>query len=82
MRRRIGSVIGGAAVALLPLIAGAQEAGGRATDAPSTMSEAVLYTLLALGGVFVLASLGYLYRVKRDLNWRFQEPDAPHDEHH
>jgi hypothetical protein len=83
VRRRLAGFAAGTGAALLPLIAGAQSAtGGRATDAPADFDEALALTLLGLVGVFVLATLGYLYRVKRGLSWRFQEPDAPHDEHH
>lgn len=82
--RRIGSAATGAGVALLPLIAGAQASGGeRAIDPPGDLSETLLYTLLALGGLFLLTTIGYTYRVKRSLNWRFQQPDdVHHDEHH
>ncbi len=82
MRRRIGSMFAGIGVALVPLAAAAQSTtGSRATDPPGDLGETLLYTFLALVGLFVIATLGYLYREKRGLNWAFQEPDAPHDEH-
>jgi uncharacterized membrane protein YdcZ (DUF606 family) len=33
-------------------------------------------------GMFLLIGVGYLYRRERGLDWAFQRPDAPHDDHH
>lgn len=86
MRRRIGAVISGAGAALLPLVAFAEgepvKAASRALGAPHDVKSIVIVTALALVGVLVTAAIGFLYRRERHLDWAFQRPDAPHDEHH
>jgi hypothetical protein len=88
-KRRISAVALGAAGAAMPLIAAAQEHGGatfeahsRATEAGGDWGTVMLVTVLSTGGLFLVATLGYLYRRQRGLDWAFQKPDAPHDEHH
>lgn len=89
LTRRISAMALGAVAAATPVIAAAQEHGGatfeahsRATDASADWGMVVLVTILSAGGLFVLATLGYLYRRQRGLDWAFQKPDAPHDDHH
>ena len=38
-------------------------------------------TAFAVAGLFAVTSLGYLYRRERHLDWPFQAPAAPHDDH-
>lgn len=89
MKRRIGAAVLGAAGALTPLLASAQEHGGETFEAHSRASEGaadwatvMLVTALSVGGLFLLTSIGYLYRRQRGLDWAFQKPDVPHDDHH
>lgn len=58
------------------------EASGRSLETGADMSMVMWLTVLSLLAIFVLAVLGYAYRQKRQLNWVFQQPDAPHDAHH
>ena len=58
------------------------EAAARALETGADMGQVMWLTILSLGGLFVLATVGYAYRQKRALHWRFQQPDAPHDAHH
>jgi len=39
-------------------------------------------TVFAVLVLFAVTSIGYLYRRERGLDWEFQKPDAPHDDHH
>ena len=88
MKRWIDAAVVGAGMALFPLIAlaegpkGAAAAEGRAVAPPPDMSMILLLTALALTAVFVTAGLGYLYRRERHLDWPFQAPAVPHDDHH
>lgn len=88
MKRWIGAVVAGAGTALFPLVAlaegptGAVAAQGRAVAPPQDMSLTLLLTALALTAVLVTAGLGYLYRRQRHLDWPFQAPAVPHDDHH
>ncbi len=89
MRRRISAVVSGAGAALLPVIAMAAEpthagvaAASRTIPPPADMGSTLLYTLLGLTGLFVVTTLGYLYRRERNLDWAFQAPAVPHDDHH
>jgi len=38
--------------------------------------------MVALTALFVTLALGYLYRRERGLDWPFQAPAVPHDDHH
>lgn len=58
------------------------EAANRAMDPSADWSTIVLVTLLSLGGIILLATIGYMFRRERGLDWEFQKPDAPHDDHH
>lgn len=89
MKRLISAAVTGAGMALLPLLvlaadppAGPVSAEGRGVPAPGDMGMTVIYTLLALTALFVVLAIGYLYRRERSLDWEFQAPAAPHDDHH
>ena len=94
MRRLINATVmaaAGAGLALFPLVALAEgpaghaagaAAQGRAVPTPPDMSMILLLTALALTAVLVTATLGYLYRRERHLDWPFQAADVPHDDHH
>ncbi len=71
----------GALVALLPVIASAEE-GSRVLERGEDWSKVMILTFATLLAVMLLATLGYLYRVKRNIVWDFQAPAAPHDDHH
>lgn len=82
MTARASGLATGALAAALPLVAAAKEpvqaAGERGLELPGdglTIGFATAGVLLA---VFVVATLGYLYRRERNLDWEFQKPDAPH----
>ena len=90
MVRRLIAVISGVLFAVAaPAAAWAAEEGGttfeaaeRAMDPSADWSTIVLVTLLAVGGLFLLATIGYMYRRERNLDWEFQKPDAPRNDHH
>lgn len=71
----------GALLALLPAIASAEE-GARALERGEDWNKVMILTFAALLGVMLVATLGYLYRMKRNIFWDFQQPAAPHDDHH
>ena len=79
MRRWLGSMIG-LFVALVPAVALASE-GERSLEGTADLTTVVLMTLLALGALAVVLSIGYLYRRERGLDWEFQKPDASDDHH-
>lgn len=72
----------GSLLALLPMIAFAQEEGGRALERGDDWGRVMILTFAALLGLMFLATLGYLYRMKRNIQWDFQKPAVPHDDHH
>ncbi len=79
-RRRIGRAAAattGAAAALLPSLAAAQEGAGRSLDAPDDAMGTVLATAGAVAALFLVASIGYLYMRIRGLEWGFQEKELP-----
>lgn len=90
MKRRLSAVAAGLGAALLPLVARAQEHGGgvdfeaasRAADPSDGFGAIMIVTIAATVGLFLLSTIGYLYRRERGLEWRFQQPDAPHADHH
>jgi hypothetical protein len=79
VRRWLGSMIA-LFVALVPAVARASE-GERSLAGAVDLTAVVLMTLLALGVVAVVLSIGYLYRRERGLDWDFQKPDASDDQH-
>ena len=85
LKRRISAMLLGAAAAAMPIIAAAQEHGGSTFEAHSRdlVAQAPLEPLvLGAGALLLVTTIGYLYRRERGLEWAFQQPDAPHDEHH
>ena len=87
MLRRMSAMILGAGAALSPLLAlaeGEKNAAvvSRAVGASGDAGTVALITVGALVTLFAVAGLGFLYRRERRLDWAFQRPDAPHDEHH
>jgi len=87
MKRLIQGAIAGAGLALSPLAVlaaeptGAVHAASRAVSLPAGVGGTVLVTSLALGGLFLTLAIGYLYRRERHLDWEFQAPAVPHDDH-
>ncbi|HJM74889.1 MAG TPA: hypothetical protein QGI71_03365 [Dehalococcoidia bacterium] len=79
--RKVSATLVGAAFALMPALVAAQEQS-RALGATGDFWRVALFTLLGLGGVLVVAALGYLYRRERGLGWEFQKPDAGDGEVH
>ncbi len=76
-RRHAAAMVIGAAAALLPSLAAAQEGASRALDAPDDALGTVLATIGAIVALFVVASLGYLYLRTRSLTWGFQQKELP-----
>lgn len=81
LRRRIGALGAGLLGAALPLVAAAAEESGRALTPPASSTTAILATLGAIGVLFMVWSLGYLYEQYRGLHWDFQRPAEPTDHH-
>lgn len=79
---RISALATGALAAASPLITAAAEpaqtAGERGLALPGDGITIGFATVGALLAVFLVATLGYLYRRERNLDWEFQKPDAPH----
>lgn len=74
-------------IAALPMAAlateeAAAETASRALPALVDSMSVGLIAVAAVVGVLLLASLGYLYRRERHLDWGFQRPDAPHQDGH
>ena len=70
-------------VAALPFAALATEEStvdvtSRALPAAADTISVGLLAVVAVLALFLIASLGYLYRRERKLDWDFQRPDAPH----
>ncbi|MEE8422287.1 MAG: hypothetical protein V3S31_05875 [Dehalococcoidia bacterium] len=77
---RAGALLAGAVAASVPAMALAQES--RALSTTGDLWRVVLFTFAGLGGLLLVAAIGYLYRRERGLAWEFQKPDAsPHDAH-
>lgn len=78
------------ALALLPALVSAAgghgdssfEAADRAMERGGDWELIVFLTVLGVGALFLMAAVGYLYRRERGLDWQFQQPEAPHDDHH
>lgn len=88
MSRLVRACTLGFLIAAVPAFALATEAAGPETTSRAlpalgdSMSVGVI-AVIAVLGVLLLASLGYLYRRERHLEWGFQRPDTPHqDTHH
>ncbi len=81
---RLLSLGAGAWVALLPVIARAQEEGSRTLERSADWGQVMLFTLAGVAGIMLLATFIYLYRMRRNIVWGFQQAEAPHgdDAHH
>lgn len=82
MTKRLFAGASALLAALVPLVASAAEESGRILERPDNFTPVFVYTAIAAGSVLLIASLGRLYQLQRGLHWRFQDPDAPHDDHH
>lgn len=94
IHRRFGTralaAAGATAVALLPgLVSAAGGHGDSSFDAANRAMErggdwelVAFLTVLGVGALFLFSAIGYLYRRERGLDWQFQQPEAPHDDHH
>lgn len=83
MRRRISSLMAGAAAAMVGAApAAAQQVADRTVDPPEQWAVVAFWTLIATIGLFIVAAIGYLYRRERGLEWGFQQPEPSHDEDH
>ena len=68
---------------LIPAAIAAQEASQRALSPGADTRVVATVTVLAIVALFLVASLAYLYRRERQLDWEFQKPDSPQgDDHH
>jgi uncharacterized membrane protein YidH (DUF202 family) len=88
MSRLVRALALGFLVAALPLVAFATEstaadASSRALPTAGDTMTVGIVAVLAVLALFLIASLGYLYRRERHLEWDFQRPDATqHDGGH
>lgn len=80
--RWLRSAGAGLVAAVLPVFVSATAEEGRALEGSDDFGTVALITLLAAGGVLLLATLGRLYQRQRGIRWRFQDPDSPHDGGH
>lgn len=80
-RRRVGALGAGLLASAAPVLAAAAEEGGPALAAPESAGTAMLATLGAVGVLFLVWALGYLYERQRGLYWDFQRPPEQ-TEHH
>ncbi len=78
MKRWLASIFGLVAAAI-PAAAMATEET-RALERSGDWVSVLLVTGLGLLALGLVASVGYLYRRERKLDWDFQKPDAP--DHH
>ncbi len=78
MSKLVRGLLVGLVAAAVPVIAAAQEAQDRALPSATDWHVVMLVTGLAVVGLFVVATVGYLYRRERHLDWDFQKPDQPH----
>ena len=77
---RAVAVAVGVALAMMPALAEAQGAGGRALGTADDFWKVGLLTALGVAALLAVAAIGYLYRRERGLAWEFQRPD-PDDRH-
>ena len=72
---QVGALFTGALLAMLPAFASAEEVK-RALDTPADSDAALLMLGLGFLVVFVLSSIGFLYRRQRGLRWEYQLPEG------
>lgn len=84
MTARASALATGGLAAALPMLVTADEvpqyaeAANRGLGLPGDGVMIGFATVAGLLAIFVVATLGYLYRRERHLDWEFQKPDAPH----
>ena len=74
MSRRLGAALAAVVGLALPAVASAAE-GGRALERPGDWTQVMVITVLSVVALFLVASIGRLYQIRRTLHWRFQDPD-------
>lgn len=72
---RVGALCAGVLIAMSPAVASAEELK-RALDKPADSDAALLMLGLGFLIVFVLSSIGFLYRRQRGLRWEYQLPEG------
>jgi hypothetical protein len=72
--RWLSAAAAGAIGLALPAVASAQEAT-RSLERPEDSNQVVIVTVLAVVALFLVASVGRLYQIRRSLHWTFQDPD-------
>ena len=83
VRARLIAGAAGAWLALLPLVAAAQEEGSRALDpSGADWARVMLFAFAGMLGVMLLSTLIFLYRRRRNIVWDFQVPETPHHDAH
>lgn len=82
--RRLVGLGAGAWLALLPVIALAQEEEGRALEPTADWGTVMLLTFAGLAATMLLGTVIYLYRMRRNIVWDFQQTESPHEDgsHH
>ncbi|TAJ21043.1 MAG: hypothetical protein EPO65_02255 [Dehalococcoidia bacterium] len=82
MTARASAVFAGGIAAALPMVAlAAEPVAGPASRSLGLSGDATKIAFAMVGGLLALfgvATLGYLYRRERHLDWEFQKPDVPH----
>lgn len=58
------------------------EAADRSLGLDADWQVAFWASIFGVIALFGVGAIGYLYRRERGLDWEFQKPDAPHDDHH
>lgn len=80
--RRVAGVGAGIWLAILPVAAFAQ-AETRAVERTDDWVPVMIVTFAAMIATMLIATLGYLYRRRRNLVWDFQQPEeATHSDAH
>ena len=79
--KQISAVVMGLCLSFSPsvILAGSES---RSLDPSIDLQVVIFWTIVALIGLGIIMSLGYLYRRERDLDWDFQKSDVPHDDDH
>jgi hypothetical protein len=75
VRGRLVAALAGTLAAAVPALASAQE-GLRELETPGDTTTAVTLVVLGIAGLFLLASIAYLYRRQRRLRWDYQLPEG------